>query len=386
MRVLLSTLPAAGHLFPSLPIGRALRERGHTVGVLTSGVMAPFVEPEGFDLLAAGPTQPELIAEVARRHGAQGIFRPTPEGFGEMFGGARLDLSANDALAAAEAWGPDLVVHEFTDAVGPLVATALGVPLATHGHGPGLPPPLTDALTRLAAQRYTDRGLTVPATGAVTGSWYIDGCPPTLQTPGWRPAVPWSALRPEPYSQPWAAAQPQSAPAESGTAARPSVLVTFGTRFNDPAVLGPIVRAVSELDVEIVLTVGPGRDAAEYDVDPARVQRVFFTPKDRLLAGVSAVVTHGGLGSVISGLCHGIPLVVVPQGADQFMQADRVASAGVGLAVLPGPDTADQAAKSVDRVLTDPAFRAAAEEAAAQIAEMPPPSEIAEWLEELVDG
>ncbi|MBR7831885.1 glycosyltransferase family 1 protein [Actinospica durhamensis] len=379
MRVLLSTLPAAGHLFPTLPIGRALRERGHEVAVLTGGAMTPYIEPEGFEALPAGPSQSELIAQVAARHGAEGVFRPTAEGFAEMFGGARLDLAADQALGAARGWRPDLVVHEFTDTVGPLVATALGVPLATHGQGPGLPPPLTAALSRIAASRYAERGLAMPPTGAALGTLYIDGCPPALQTPGWRSLVPSTPLRPEPYAQPWAA--DADTPVWQDDGERPRVLVTFGTRFGDPAALAPLVRALSALDIELVLTVAPGRDAAEYEVDRARVRLVGFTPKDRLLAGVSAVVTHGGLGSVISALCHGIPLVVLPQAVDQFMQAERVAGAGVGVALAPPEADGDRVSKAVDQVLTDTAIRAAAREAAERIAELPGPGQIALRLE-----
>ncbi len=381
MRVLLSTLPAAGHLFPTLPIGRALRERGHEVAVLTEGSMAPYIEPEGFALLSAGPSQSELIAQVAARHGAEGVFRPTAEGFAEMFGGVRLDLAADQALAAAGDWHPDLVVHEFTDTVGPLVATALGIALATHGHGPGLPPPLTAALSRIAASRYAERGLAMAPTGAGLGTLYIDGCPPALQAPQWHCPVPSVALRPEPYAQPWAAdcADPVWSGAGGG---RPRLLITFGTRFGDPGTLAPLVRALSALDVEIVLTLAPGRAAADYPVDPARVRLVGFTPKDRLLAGVSAVVTHGGLGSVISALCHGIPLVVLPQAVDQFMQAERVAAAGVGLALAPQEADGDRVAKAVDQVLTDTGIRAAAREAADRIAELPEPARIADRLEQ----
>ena len=72
---------------------------------------------------------------------------------------------------------------------------------------------------------------------------------------------------------------------------------------------------------EIVLIIGPGLVPADYDLDPARVRLIPFTSQEHLLHGVAAVVTHGGTGTVLGALSCGIPLVVVPQAADQFMQA-----------------------------------------------------------------
>jgi UDP:flavonoid glycosyltransferase YjiC (YdhE family) len=379
IRVALSTVPAAGHLFPMLPLGRAFQARGHAVGVLTSPSMAGVIDPEGFELLPAGPTQREVVAEVARRHGGADVFRPTAEGFGEMFGGARLDLSAEQALESGSAWRPDLLVHEYTDAVGPMLATALGIPFATLGPGPGMPPPLVEALTAMAAPRYAERGLELPPNGAALGTWYLDSCPPGLQAPGWSTPARRLLLRPEPHAQPWA-----PPPAPAAPAGRPAILVSFGTNFNSPAVVSPIVRALAPLDAEIVLTIGPGLAAADFDVDPARVRLTPFTPQAHLLAGVAAVVTHGGIGTVLGALSRGIPLVVVPQAADQFMQAKQVAAAGAGVALMPGQATSEGVAAAVRAVLADPAIGAAAARLQAEIAAMPAPGAVAAELEHAI--
>jgi UDP:flavonoid glycosyltransferase YjiC (YdhE family) len=372
IRIILSTVAAPGHLFPMLPLGRAFLADGHAVGVLTSKAMTGVIEPEGLETLAAGPSQEAVVAEVARRHGDD-VFRPTADGFGEMFGGARLDLTADEALDVAATWRPDLVLHEYTDAVGPLVATALGVPFATMAPGPAMPPPLTAAVTGMAAQRYAERGLTLPAGGAVLGDWYIDSCPPALQVPGWSAPAPRLALRPEPYAQPWA---PRPAPRPSD---RPAVLVSFGTNFNSPAVVSPVARALASLDADIVATVGPGLRATDFEVGH-RVRLVPFTPQEQLLDGVAVVVTHGGIGTVLGALSRGIPLVIVPQAADQFMQAKQVTAAGAGIALLPGQADPDAVAEAARRAMTDPGIRSAAARLRDEIGEMPAPSAVARQL------
>jgi len=61
MRVLFSSAPLYGHLLPMMPLARAFAARGHVVGVLTAASGVPAVEPEGFDLLVAGPSTEEVI-------------------------------------------------------------------------------------------------------------------------------------------------------------------------------------------------------------------------------------------------------------------------------------------------------------------------------------
>ena len=90
------------------------------------------------------------------------------------------------------------------------------------------------------------------------------------------------------------------------------------------------------------------------------------------------MLTHGGAGTTLGTLAAGIPLVVVPQGADQFVQADRVTAAGVGLTVT--GEATESVAPTVLKVLADPSFRANAGKVAAQIAALPSPADVAEQL------
>jgi len=90
------------------------------------------------------------------------------------------------------------------------------------------------------------------------------------------------------------------------------------------------------------------------------------------------VVTHGGVGTTLGTLAAGIPLVVAPLGADQFVQADRVAAARAGIAVAPiGPGALTDALRSV---LGDTSFRDNARKIAAQIAQLPAPADVASDL------
>ncbi|RKR92429.1 UDP:flavonoid glycosyltransferase YjiC (YdhE family) [Micromonospora pisi] len=382
MRILFSTTPAFGHFLPLLPLARAFRRQGHDVAVVTAAGMAPFVEAEGFELLPAGPMPDALFAEVARRTGADPAYAPTPEGVAEFFAGVRVDLSADDAVIKAKSWQPHLIVTEACDFVGPLLATTLDVPHATLAFGPAIPAEFMTAMTMLVRSRYEERGLT-PPDQSPSGRWLLDTCPPGLQFEGASPppGVTRLPLRPEPHrSEQTPITDPSGGAAVPPAGERPRVLVTFGTVFADPGVVAPLLRSLSALDIEIVATLGFDGKPEEYALDSERVRLVPFLPLAQLLENVSAIVGHGGAGTTLGGLARGIPMVVVPQGADQFVQADRVVAAGAGLALHPGQNGPDAVAAALQRVLTEPEFAAAARRIGDETSAMPSPDQIAEQL------
>ncbi|MFK3979549.1 glycosyltransferase [Micromonospora sp. NPDC050397] len=383
MRVLFSTTPAFGHFLPMLPLARAFQRQGHDVAVVTAEGMTPLIAPEGFELLPAGPMPDALFAEVGRKLGVNPATEPTPEAVAEFFAGVRVDLTTDEALAQARRWQPDLIVNEMVDFVGPLVATALGVPLATLAFGPSVPAEFTGALVALVRSRYEARGLTAPA-GVPAGRWLLDTCPPGLQFEGFAvpPTVDRIGLRPEPH-QALGAPAGVAAPAAGG---RPRVLVTFGTVFADPTVVGPLLGALGDLDVDLVATLGLDGKPEDYRLSSDRVEFTPFVPLAQLLDNVSAVITHGGAGTTLGTLARGIPMVVVPQGADQFIQADRVAASGAGLALAPGRGEPAAIAAALRRLLDEPAFTDAARRIGAEVAAMPSPDEVAERLRTEVAG
>ena len=68
---------------------------------------------------------------------------------------------------------------------------------------------------------------------------------------------------------------------------------------------------------------------------PSNVHVHQYIPQELLLPHCAAVVTHGGAGSTLGALAFGLPLLVVPQGADHFYNADRVVAAGAAVQLMP---------------------------------------------------
>ena len=90
-----------------------------------------------------------------------------------------------------------------------------------------------------------------------------------------------------------------------------------------------------------------------------------------LLKHADVVICGGGHGMVAKTLLAGVPLVVVPGGGDQWEMANRVVRQGS--ARLIRPLTADALVDAVRDVLSSPRYRAAAQSAAAGIAEVADP-------------
>jgi UDP:flavonoid glycosyltransferase YjiC (YdhE family) len=76
------------------------------------------------------------------------------------------------------------------------------------------------------------------------------------------------------------------------------------------------------------------------------------------------VVCHAGQNTVCETLYHGIPLVLAPIRDDQPIVAQQAVDAGVAERVRFGRARAEQIGAALDKVLTEPGYRAAAERVA----------------------
>ena len=118
--------------------------------------------------------------------------------------------------------------------------------------------------------------------------------------------------------------------------------------FNQLATFDVLLEAVAEEDLDVVVTIGANNDPDALAA-PSNVRVHRWLPLRPLLANCDAVVCHGGSGTTLAALHAGLPLVLVPQGADQFENA--LACEKAGAAQVLRPDVLDSAAVR-DAVLT----------------------------------
>src|SRR5262245_15702676 len=140
MRVLISCVGASGHFFPTVPLAEALRECGHDVVFTTEPNLRREVENAGFALMAGDRDMASIFAEAQARYPEDRVWTGTIDDqrrftFHRVWGEARLASGIGAALAHAEAFGPDLIVNDFCDFIGPLVGAVREIPSATVGVG-----------------------------------------------------------------------------------------------------------------------------------------------------------------------------------------------------------------------------------------------------------
>jgi MGT family glycosyltransferase len=148
---------------------------------------------------------------------------------------------------------------------------------------------------------------------------------------------------------------------------RPLVLVGLSsTVMRQEGLLQRAADALGQLHVRGLVTTGPAVDPAGI-VAPPNVTVTRWVRHADVLPHCSAVITHGGHGTVMKALIAGVPLVVVPLGRDQPDNAARVVYAGAGIRLRKNASVSALRA-AVARVIDDPGYRAAAGRMAGRLA------------------
>ncbi len=357
MRVAVVAGPDAGHAFPAVALGLALRDAGHDVAFVSGSQWADAVAREGLDFLPIAALAP----------------RPEDADFGWVLWGRGRELAPGIADSLRE-WGAELAVVDTLTVPGWFAADLVGIPrveLVPHGlqvPSRALPPPGTglapgrgrwgrarDATLRRLHAR--SRAAGVAACGAARTSLGLAPDGPPVATlvatvPGLEPSRPdWPERTEVVGPLEWDPATtvldapPGDGPlvflADSSATGRPQTLLAIaaealrGTRLACTT-FGPPVRGLPD-----GMVAGPGQQGP-------------------LLAASSAVVCAGGHGMVAKALVRGLPLVVVPGPGDQRENAARVARLGAGVHLPRSRLTPVTLRAAIRQVLDDPSYAAAA--------------------------
>ncbi|MCR3748413.1 glycosyltransferase [Lentzea californiensis] len=267
-------------------------------------------------------------------------FRP-----GLVFG----EIYAEDIAQELERLLPDLVIGGW--AVPEVVSEARrrGFPALWHGFGRMFPEGI---------------GLVRP-----TGGRHLDICPPSLQEANFleEERIP---LRAVPFSP------PGDVPVRT---AGKLVYLTLGTAFGTRELLAEAVVGLGKIPEAQVVVAAPHVELGHV---PPNVTVHPWLPQAEVLRYADVAVHHGGSGTMLGALAAGVPQVVLPQGADQFGNADALVAAGAAL--RPAAFSAGPIADCVRRLLVDSSYREAAGQIAREIRHTPSPEEVADSLADVV--
>ncbi len=365
------------------PLARAAAGAGHEVGFATAADFCPHVEKAGFAAFPAGLSLPEQLEEAARRFPEQHALAPGKERFQSfvprMLAGVAAPPRASDLVPIVREWRPDLLVHDETELGAPVAAAVAGVPCADHSVGIFRPLEMARlaGATSAPLQRAWDVDL-----GPFAGLYrhlYLDVCPPSLQSPE--------------IGQIDIAHQMQNAHIDTGDErvpgwvdelpAVPTVYVSLGTIFNrSPEVFAAILEGLRDSDLNVIVTIGAGNDPAALGPQPDNVHVEGFIPQSALLPYCDLVVNQGGT-AILPILAHGLPLLILPQAANQFHNAEACVSAGVARRLLPSEVTAAAVRRDVRALRGEASYGERARHVAHEIEAMPGPEDGVRLLERL---
>lgn len=357
-RMLWLNWSGGGNLPPSLGIARVLCERGHEVAFAGRPEMVPRVKTAGFRAIeitqayvqverypqghfmtraACYLTSPAVEAEVADIVAAEA---PDVVLIDAMFPAA-LAQAKNFAQPSA------VFVHTFVfrqlDMWRKMIATLHG--MRQQAGFTGLPP-----LDELWRSR--DR--------IVSTSHADFDAPKLADWPMVRHAGP--VLEDEKFAVPTLLPWPE----DDKT---PLVMVSFSTGFEQRNVdkLQRTLDALAALPVHVVATTG-GIVAPNELAAPANAIVLNYAAHDPIMRRAALVVTHGGHGTAMRALRHGVPLVVVPGLAgDQPFVAAAIAEWGAGQA-LPGDAAMEAIRTAAQEVLFTPSYSEQARQRALALA------------------
>jgi MGT family glycosyltransferase len=153
---------------------------------------------------------------------------------------------------------------------------------------------------------------------------------------------------------------------------RPVVYATMGTAFNRVAnIHAAILDGLCHEPITLIVTTGRDQDPADFGPQPPHVHIERYVPQSMLFPHCDLVVTHGGSGTVMTALGHGLPMVIVPVSADQPDNARRCEQLGVAKIIPPANRTREALRNAVRDVLSDPGYRQTAERLRDEMALLP---------------
>jgi UDP:flavonoid glycosyltransferase YjiC (YdhE family) len=353
-RMLWLNWSGGGNLPPSLGVARVWAERGHDVAFAGRPEMVPRVKTAGFRAIE----MTDAYAQVDRY--PQGHFMtraacyltsPAVEGqIRNIVAAERPDVVAIDAmfpaaLANASLFGcPSVVfVHTFVFRQLDMWRKFFGIfdGMRQQAGFAGLP--AVDDLWR-ARERIVSTSVASFDAPALPGWDMVRHVGPVLEDEKF--AVP--------HLLPWPEGD-----------ATPLVLVSFSTGFEQRNVekLQRTLDALAEEPVHVVATTG-GIVAPNELASPGNAIVLNYAAHDPILRRAALVITHGGHGTAMRALRHGVPMVIIPGLAgDQPYVAAAVQEWGAGRA-LPGDAGSEAIRAAAKEVLSTPSFRDSARQRA----------------------
>ncbi|MBB6634242.1 macrolide family glycosyltransferase [Cohnella thailandensis] len=131
------------------------------------------------------------------------------------------------------------------------------------------------------------------------------------------------------------------------------IYISLGTVFNQAVEFYRLcLEALGNSGYSVVMAIGDKVQGSELGEIPPNFIVEGYVPQTDVLKHAKLFITHGGMNSTHEGLYYGVPLIVIPQGADQPVIARQVAEVGAGIPLPMQGLTAPRLREAVDLALS----------------------------------
>lgn len=377
MRAIFYSVKGTGHVNPTLPLVRALSERGHEVAYVLTREWKERIEALGARYHNTGEGDTHFT--TAAYHPA-GLF------LRELMPAAAAVVP--HLLEHARALRPDVIVYDTFAPWARVIGEVLGCPMVgslstlvmstaeVRAHF-GTREERVDAYNQQALATLKQRW-GVDLSNYDLGLWYApDNF--SYSCAGLNPAAAEMTERVH-FLGPLVATGDGSAELEAHRlrpraqlGGRRRVFVSMGTivgemRGLQPAFFQPFIDAFARrADWEVVISVGKTIDPQAFAALPDNVIIRQSVPQVALLPHVDVFITHAGANSMHESLLFGVPMVCIPCFGDQPYNASRIVKASAGVPLVYETLNAGDIRAAVERVATDATFRANAAKLGAEL-------------------
>lgn len=139
---------------------------------------------------------------------------------------------------------------------------------------------------------------------------------------------------------------------------RPVLMISLGTSVHRrPGFFRMCIDAFRNSDWHLIMHAHAGLDLAELGELPPNVEVHRWLPQLAVLEHTDVLLCHGGMGTLMAAFTKDTPVIVVPNSAEQMVNADRVLELGLGRVLAQDAVTAETLCRAVDELHADPAVR-----------------------------
>lgn len=355
------SIPAHGHVNPTLPFVRELTSRGHRIIYYETEEFRERIEAAGAQYICVEPYMP-----------------PAPKNIDQIAGkdfAALIDMVTETTLALDDRIAqdiarekPDLIISDSVCFWGRLLAKKHGVPFlcstttfAFNQHSAASMKPRLPEMIRMilgmpriekSMQRLRDHGYQVNS--------FLD----VIQNDPVTDTIVYTSRLFQPnaetFGENYAFVGPlvlQRYPRKARM--RPLVYISLGTVLhNAPRFYRSCLRALKGMDCDAIISIGGKVDPASLGTLPENVQIFPRVNQLEVLASADVFLTHCGMNSASESLLCGVPMVLFPQHSEQEAVCTRAEALGAGLRLKRA--TAKDIRRALETVLADTRYRDAA--------------------------